>query len=46
MLFEISYYDEQYYYNVHYYVNYYVNYMQFAVIAMKMKGKKISVCYY
>lgn len=35
MLFDIN------YSNVNYYTNYYVNYMQFAMIALKMKGKSI-----
>lgn len=39
MLFDIN------YSNVNYYTNYYVNYMQFAMIAMKMKGKSTLASY-
>lgn len=33
------------YSNVNYYNNYYVNYMQFAMIALKMKGKSTLASY-
>ena len=39
MLFDIN------YSNVNYYTNNYVNYMQFAMIALKMKGKSTLASY-